>query len=323
MFPSYFSIIISLCQRTQSDYIYLNEFEFTISDDVLKVLLISGNEKSAGINMFAASSTSIRDTFFTITGIISIPFAPKAEDIIPGKIPEKVPRNIPNSNEDDEKITSSDIIAVLHQYLGVQRQKDINSRTELDDAALGACKRFRLLLTIAHYAARKAACNLLEEDFLAVRRGHYGAGMLVLERGLRLEREHMLSRMVLEIRHRAGHRPEIGVHVEEIHINRNLEALSVEHLALEGLLADDHLPVANRADKLVAAGALSFRHVKERGLPDAEPQQQSRKRPSQERHIQEEEHQEYGKRTEEIYHQHGTIRVTVYFQSHISENAKR
>ena len=88
--------------------------------------------------------------------------------------------------------------------------------------------------------------------------------MLVQFRCLRKEREHIFTRMVLVISHVTVYRPIVYVHIEEVHIHRNLDALLLEILVFEHLVYDHHLSVSYRCEYIVALHCSSVRHSEEK-----------------------------------------------------------
>ena len=84
--------------------------------------------------------------------------------------------------------------------------------------------------------------DLLEEDF-AVAVADCGRGMLVQFGRLGMERQEIMAGVVFIVTDLAGHRPEIGVDIEEIHVNGDLHAFPLQVLFLIGLLHNDDLTV--------------------------------------------------------------------------------
>ena len=118
------------------------------------------------------------------------------------------------------------------------------------------------------------------ERGLAVRGADAGAGMLVVFRGLGPEREHMCAGMVLVVGDGAVHRPEVGVDIEEVHIDGYLDALSLEVLVFHHPVDDDDLSVRHGADCRAVADLLPPWYTEEVGDEHAHAEREDSKRPS-------------------------------------------
>ena len=124
---------------------------------------------------------------------------------------------------------------------------------------------------MADDAAGESAGQLLEQDFLPGMQAQPHAGVLVLLGRLGLERQEMLARIVTVIDHLPARRPEIGMHVEEVHVHGNLDAVPLQELRLEHFLQDYDLAVRHGREFALPCQVLAFRNHEEGGLPATDP----------------------------------------------------
>ena len=94
--------------------------------------------------------------------------------------------------------------------------------------------------------------------------------MLVFLRGLGLESQEIMSRVVFIVRYLSVDRPEIGMYVEEIHIHRHLDAFPLKIFTLISFLDDDDLSVSYGRDGGGICHDIAVRNPVEPGHETAE-----------------------------------------------------
>ena len=84
--------------------------------------------------------------------------------------------------------------------------------------------------------------------------------MLVFLSSLGQECKQIFAGMILVVADFSAYRPEIGMHVEEVHIYRDLDALSSEILLFIYFLDNHDSAVSSGSDKPPACGSVPNRH---------------------------------------------------------------
>ena len=131
-------------------------------------------------------------------------------------------------------------------------------------------------LRIADNAAGKGAGNLLEQDF-AIAVLHGRGGVLVKLGRLGMESQQVFARVILIIGYLAGDGPEIAMHVKEIHVHGNLDAVFVEELFLIHFVHNDHLAVGHGSNqtRVFLIGGLAVGNAEEPGDEHHEHKEQN------------------------------------------------
>ena len=104
--------------------------------------------------------------------------------------------------------------------------------------------------------------------------------MLVELGRLRVEGKEVLAGMVLVVNDLAVHRPEVAVDVEEVHVHRNLDAVTLQELLFEDLFRNDDLSVGDGGHEALVPvfGDRAVRHPEEPGDEKHEDDEKRRDR---------------------------------------------
>ena len=132
------------------------------------------------------------------------------------------------------------------------------------------------------------------------------------------EGQQIFPRVVFVICDRAADRPEIDVYVEEIHIDGNLYALSLEKFWFHSLLHYHHFPVGYGGDHVFAFNVASARHTEEIEDEAHKEYEQSCERRPDINGLYEEHHSAYYNDADQPYPGYGEKTVTMDFHCSIS-----
>ena len=95
--------------------------------------------------------------------------------------------------------------------------------------------------------------------------------------------------------------------IEEIHVDRNLDALALQELRLKNCLIDDYTPVRHGSDDMPGTRFLPHRHPEEHRLPNEDHQHYGRQRPEDPRTVEDKVEQDYGDGAKDVGQCHGSV----------------